>query len=129
MDDRMMKAVLFDRYGGPDVLYSGRVPRPEPAPGEVLGRIRLLTGRRFPQRVGLDFTGEVAGLGAGVTRIAVGDRVCVGLGRTGFGNAAEYVAAHGHHRVRPASAGCGSSAETRGEATSTTSRAMWPRGS
>lgn len=30
MDDRTMKAVLYDRYGGPGVLYVGRVPRPEP---------------------------------------------------------------------------------------------------
>ncbi len=88
----MMKAVLHDRYGGPDVLYVGRVPRPEPGPGEVLvkvhafsvnggelaarsGRLRLLLGRRFPRRVGLDFTGEVAERGAGVTRFAPGDRV------------------------------------------------------
>ncbi|WP_037913160.1 NAD(P)-dependent alcohol dehydrogenase [Actinacidiphila yeochonensis] len=110
MDDRMMKAVLYDRYGGPDVLSVGRVPRPEPASGEVLvkvrafsvngaelaarsGRLRLLTGRRFPQRVGLDFTGEVAALGAGAARLAVGDRVWGVLGRTsGFGSAAEYVA-------------------------------------
>ncbi|GAA2370050.1 hypothetical protein GCM10010378_06730 [Streptomyces viridochromogenes] len=65
MNDRMMKAVLHDRYGGPDVLYVGRVPRPEPGAGEVLvkvhafsvnggelsaraGRLRLLTGRSFP---------------------------------------------------------------------------------
>lgn len=34
MNDRMMKAVLYDRYGGPEVLYLSRVPRPEPAPGE-----------------------------------------------------------------------------------------------
>ncbi|MFB8754310.1 NAD(P)-dependent alcohol dehydrogenase [Streptomyces nigra] len=109
MNDRMMKAVLHDRYGGPDVLYVGRLPRPEPAAGEVLvkvhafsvnggelsaraGRLRLLTGRSFPQRVGLDFTGEVAALGTGVTGRSVGDRVWGVLGRTsGFGSAAEYL--------------------------------------
>ncbi|MFD4647954.1 NAD(P)-dependent alcohol dehydrogenase [Streptomyces sp. NBC_01474] len=109
MNDRMMKAVLYDRYGGPDVLYLGRVPRPEPAAGEVLvkvhafsvnggelaaraGRVRLVTGRKFPKRVGLDFTGEVAALGAGVARLVDGDRVWGVLGRTsGFGSAAEYV--------------------------------------
>ncbi|GAA2325336.1 NAD(P)-dependent alcohol dehydrogenase [Streptomyces kunmingensis] len=108
----MMKAVLFDRFGGPEVLYVGRVPRPEPAPGEVLVRVRALsvnggelmgragrasfvTGRKFPQRTGLDFTGEVAAFGPGRAghgeEFGVGDRVWGVLGRASFGSAAEYV--------------------------------------
>ncbi len=104
-----MRAVLFDRYGAPEVLYVDRVPRPEPAPGEALvrvhafsvnggelafrsGRLRPFTSRKFPKRIGLDFTGEVAALGTGATGLAVGDRVWGVLGRTsGFGSAAEYL--------------------------------------
>lgn len=110
MNDQMMKAALYDRFGGPEVLYVGRVPRPKPGPGEVLvkvnafsvnggelaaraGNLRLLTGQRFPQRVGLDFSGEIAGAGAGVAGFVAGDRVWGVMGRTsGFGSAAEYIA-------------------------------------
>ncbi len=46
--------------------------------GEVAarsGRLRLLLGRRFPKRVGLDLTGEVVAAGTGVTGLTAGDRV------------------------------------------------------
>jgi NADPH:quinone reductase-like Zn-dependent oxidoreductase len=102
-----MRAALYDSYGPPEVLYEGRVPVPVRKPGEVLvrvhaasvnggelygraGRVRLVTGRRFPQRTGLDFAGEVAEVDASVTGLRVGGRVWGLLGRT-FGSAAEYV--------------------------------------
>ncbi|MEV0141236.1 NAD(P)-dependent alcohol dehydrogenase [Streptomyces globisporus] len=103
-----MRAALHDSYGPPEVLYEGRVPVPVRKPGEVLvrvhaasvnggdlygraGKVRLVTGRRFPQRTGLDFTGEVAEVDASVPGLRVGDRVWGILGRS-FGSAAEYVA-------------------------------------
>ncbi|WP_067183407.1 NAD(P)-dependent alcohol dehydrogenase [Microtetraspora niveoalba] len=103
-----MRAALFDRYGPPDVLYEGRVPVPAVRQGEVLvrvhaatvnggelygraGRLRLVTGRRFPKRTGIDFAGEVAEVDAAVTGLRAGDRVWGILPRR-FGSAAEYVA-------------------------------------
>ncbi|MEV6434250.1 NAD(P)-dependent alcohol dehydrogenase [Streptomyces anulatus] len=102
-----MRAALYDRYGPPEVLYEGRVPVPARKPGEVLvrvhaasvnggevhgraGKVRLVTGRRFPQRTGIDFVGEVAEVDPAVTGPRAGDRVWGLLGRT-FGSAAEYV--------------------------------------
>lgn len=103
-----MKAALYDRYGGPDVLYEGAAPVPTPKPGEVLvrvhaasvngidlivraGTLKLLTGRTFPRRTGLDFAGEVAGLGARTSLFKVGDRVWGALPNGQTGSAAEYV--------------------------------------
>lgn len=104
-----MKAALFDGFGGPEVLYVGRLPKPATGPGEVLvkvravsvnggelsaraGKVRFVTGRSFPQRIGLDFSGEVAELGSPMRRLRVGDRVWGVMTRTsGFGSAAEYV--------------------------------------
>ena len=102
-----MRAALYDRYGPPEVLYEGTLPKPTAGPGQVLvqvratgvnagevhvrtGKMRLLSGRRFPKRVGIDFAGEVAALGEGVTTYRPGDRVWGMLPRR-FGAAAEYV--------------------------------------
>ncbi|XVV15556.1 NAD(P)-dependent alcohol dehydrogenase [Actinoplanes sp. CA-131856] len=72
----MMRAALHDRYGSPSVLHEALLPVPTPGPGEVrvrvhaagvnaidtvlrAGRLRLVTGRRFPRGTGLDFAGVV----------------------------------------------------------------------
>lgn len=91
-----MKAVVYDRYGGPEVLRMAEVERPEPGPGEVLVAVRAvglnasdwetlrgspaysrIGGLRRPARatLGSDIAGVVAAVGPGVTRFAVGERV------------------------------------------------------
>jgi len=87
-----MKAVLFDAYGGPEVLVTRDVPDPEPGPGEVRVRVKLcainllaLFGRRgipgrdlpLPHVGGSDVAGTVDMLGPGVTGWTTGQRVIV----------------------------------------------------
>ena len=108
---KMTLAAMFDGYGAPEVLRVARVDRPEPGPTDVLvrveassvnggeviarqGKLRLLTGRKFPQRVGIDLVGEITEVGAGVTDLAIGDRVWGAVDERGSrGAAAEYVLA------------------------------------
>lgn len=87
----MMDAVVASGPGGPEVMSLGSVPVPVPAAGEVLVRVAAAGVNRpdVAQRLGsyppppgasplmgLEVAGEVAALGEGVTRWAVGDRVC-----------------------------------------------------
>ena len=87
-----MRAVVIDRYGGPEVLRLAEVPEPVPGPGRV--RIRVHTAgvnpvdtkqragyfsaiaqARFPLRLGNEYAGVVEQLGDGVDGVAVGDEV------------------------------------------------------
>lgn len=93
-----MKAATYDRYGAPEaVVRIADVPRPEPAPDEVLIRVaaasvnyvdvqfvrgrpkivRLALGWPGPkvERVGMDVAGTVEAVGERVTRFAPGDAV------------------------------------------------------
>ncbi len=105
-----MRSVQFDRYGGPDVLEVRTLPVPAPGPTEVLvrvhatgvnpkdalvrsGALRLFTGRAFPRGTGFDFAGEVAGMGAGVSDLAAGQRVWGFLDGFMGGAAADYLVA------------------------------------
>jgi NADPH:quinone reductase-like Zn-dependent oxidoreductase len=97
-----MKAAVYRRYGPPDVIRIEDVPRPDPKPTELLVRVRATTvsagdarlrSARVPPGFGLmmrlgfgitgprkpilgwDFAGEVAAVGASVSRFAPGDKV------------------------------------------------------
>jgi NADPH:quinone reductase-like Zn-dependent oxidoreductase len=106
----MMRAVEYDRYGGPEVLRVRQVARPAVRAGQVLVRVhgttvsptdavlrgggmKLVSGRRFPKRTGLDFAGEVAEVGAGITDLSAGQRVWGFLGDVSgrVGAAAEFI--------------------------------------
>jgi len=88
----MPKAVRFDEYGGPEVLYLAEVPLPAAGPGKVLVQVKaaginpgeakirdgLLHARwpaTFPSGQGTDLAGVVADTGPGVAGFAPGDEV------------------------------------------------------
>lgn len=107
--DPTMRAAVLTAFGSPDVLKIIDLARPTNADDEVLvrvfattvnggelftreGRASLITGTKFPQRMGIDFTGVIVNVGANVTDHAVGDRVWGLLADDKFGAASEYVA-------------------------------------
>jgi len=87
-----MKAVVFERTGGPEVLEYRDVPDPVAGPTEVLIEVRAcavnhldLWVRRglrgldleMPHILGNDIVGVAAAVGAGVTHVKPGDKVLV----------------------------------------------------
>nr|BFF16793.1 hypothetical protein GCM10025730_03140 [Promicromonospora thailandica] len=91
-EENGMRAVVYDRFGGPEVLHLGQVPEPEAGPGRVRVRVEAVglnpfdgTVRsgamesafrtRLPGVPGLEVAGVVDQVGDGVTGVAVGDRV------------------------------------------------------
>lgn len=87
-----MKAVYFEKHGGPEVLQYGELADPTVGPGEVLIDVKAasvnhldLFVRRgipgsqlpLPHIPGADASGVVAEIGGGVAEAAVGDKVVV----------------------------------------------------
>lgn len=127
-----MKAIVWTRYGPPDVLQLQEVAKPSPKANEVLIKIHATTvttgdcemrnlrfpywirlpmraflGLRKPTRItipGTYLAGEIAAVGADVTRFKPGDPV-FGTTLLGFGAHAEYacVPEKGAIAIKPAS--------------------------
>jgi NADPH:quinone reductase-like Zn-dependent oxidoreductase len=111
-----MRAAVYRRYGGPNVVTVAEVAKPAPKPNEVLVRIyattvnsgdwrarslhmpggfaflgRLVLGFNGPRQpiLGAEFAGVVEAIGTKVTRFKPGDAV-VGFPGGRFGSHAEY---------------------------------------
>jgi len=98
MKGSCMKAIVYDRYGSPDVLRYEKIEKPAPRDDEVLIRVRaasvnpldwhlmrgtpyivriMMGGLRKPKvgRLGFDVAGQVEAVGPKVTRFRPGDEV------------------------------------------------------
>src|SRR5436190_9998117 len=106
-----MKAIVYHRYGSPDVLEYTEIKRPAPEDDQILIEVhaasvnpidwhfmrgtpyfaRIISGLRKPKssRLGADVAGRVEAVGRNVTRFKPGDEV-YGTARGAF---AEYTCA------------------------------------
>ena len=111
-----MKAIVYPKYGTPDVLRMEDIEKPLPRDDEVLVKViavsinswdwDMLTGRPIEYRLlsglfkpkskkvhGCDISGIVASVGNKVKHFTVGDEVFGDLSEDGWGAFAEYVCA------------------------------------
>jgi NADPH:quinone reductase-like Zn-dependent oxidoreductase len=114
-----MKAIIWTKYGSPDVLQLKEIEKPVPKENEVLIRIyattvtsgdceqrslklpfwyalpmRVYVGLRRPKRItilGMDLAGEIEAIGKDVKMFNEGDQVFAATGFKDMGTCAEYI--------------------------------------
>jgi NADPH:quinone reductase-like Zn-dependent oxidoreductase len=114
-----MKAIVWTRYGSPDVLELREIEKPTPKDNEVLIRIhattvtagdceqrrmdsamryripmRMFVGLSKPKRItilGMELAGEIESAGRDARRFKEGDQVFAATGFVGMGACAEYI--------------------------------------
>ncbi|MFS0764307.1 NAD(P)-dependent alcohol dehydrogenase [Peribacillus phoenicis] len=111
-----MKAIVYTKYGSPDVLQLKEVEKPSPKENEILVKVkattvtmgdirsrsftvplsvwlpaRIIMGLRRPKKsiLGLELSGEVESVGKGVKLFKAGDQVFA-ASQVGYGAYAEY---------------------------------------
>jgi NADPH:quinone reductase-like Zn-dependent oxidoreductase len=111
MSAATMNAVVFHRYGDADVLQTAQVPVPSIGARDVLVRVhaaavnpvdckirhgaqRILVRPRLPATPGMDLSGTVEQIGAGVTEFAVGDAVFSSPSHRRMGAYAQFASVH-----------------------------------
>jgi len=109
-----MKAIVYKKYGPPDVLQLREVAKPVPGDNEVLVKVhaasindwdwgalrgkpfvnRLIFGLLKPNKIpGCDMAGRVEAVGRNIKQFQPGDEVFGDMSGCGFGAFAEYVCA------------------------------------
>jgi NADPH:quinone reductase-like Zn-dependent oxidoreductase len=112
-----MKAIIYTKYGSPDVFELREIAKPTPKENEVLVKVhattahigdtrmrsftvprsqwlfaRLYLGIRKPKRtiLGMELAGEIESVGTTVTQFKKGDQIMASTMRSNFGGYAEY---------------------------------------
>ena len=87
-----MKIISYQKFGGIDVLQMAEVPKPSVSSKQVSvkvkavsinpldwkirkGEMKLMTGSKFPKRIGIDFAGVIDAIGEEVKTFKAGDEV------------------------------------------------------
>jgi NADPH:quinone reductase-like Zn-dependent oxidoreductase len=109
--DRLVKAFIVDRYGGPDVVHAGEMPDPEVRDDDVVvaihaagvnqldtkiraGEFKRILPYHLPVVLGNDLAGTVVRVGSKVQRFQPGDEVYARPDKDRIGTFAERISVH-----------------------------------